>query len=697
MKVLYNWLKEFVDFTAPAAELRSRLSMAGVSVDSVEETPAGPVLDAEITINRPDLLGHLGIAREIATLYRFALKRVQPKFKESTELASKAARVEIECADLCGRYTARIIRSVKIQPSPDWLRQRLEALGQSSINNVVDITNYVMLELGQPLHAFDYDRLAEHRIIVRRARPGETMRTLDGIDRKLTKDMCLICDARSPVAIGGVMGGAESDISFSTKNLLLESAWFDPISIRRTSKALALRTEASMRFERGVDIELPDLASRRAAELIQQLAGGEVLTGAVDVYPHPASPEKLELSRKELLRIMGADVPDRTIEAILSALGFAPERIDANRGSAESLVARWECALPPWRGDVTREIDIIEEIARHYGYDKFPPRLPPAKQPAARLPYAAEEDRLRERLVALGYQEIVAIPLVDPERDAAFRPENATAAIIANPLSEDASIMRTSGITSMAGALEWNLNHGQRNLRLFEFGKAYEVRERKPVEIRILTLGASGLAREQSIHEPAREFSFDDLKGDLDQIVALAGGAHWKPGGPAWLGAGRAAEISVTGNGGGSIGVGVAGQLARSLSQRFKLRQEVYLAELRLEPLMRAVAHAHGSLRYQPLPRFPAVERDFSFVLADGTTFAQVEETIRSVNIPELRCIEAIDLFRGGQVPAGKYSLLVRVTFQSAEATFTEAQLTDFSAHIVSALAQRLGASLRAN
>jgi len=694
MKVLYNWLKEFVDITAPAAELRSRLSMAGVAVDSVDETAAGPVLDAEITINRPDLLGHLGIAREIAALYKLDLKRVQPKLKEAAEQASRAARVEIECSELCARYTARIIRGVKIQPSPDWLRQRLEALGQSSINNVVDITNYVMLELGQPLHAFDYDRLAEHRIVVRRARPGETMRTLDGIDRKLTKDMCLICDARSPVAIGGVMGGAESEISFGTKNLLIESAWFDPISIRRTSKGLALRTEASLRFERGVDIELAELASRRAAELIQELAGGEVLADVVDVYPHPAPPAKLEVSRKELLRIMGADVPDRAIEEILSALGFSPQRIDANRGSAGSLVAAWECQRPSWRGDVTREIDIVEEIARHYGYDKFPPRFPPAKQPAARLPHAAEEDRLRERLMALGYQEIVAIPLVDPECDAAFRGEDVTPAIIANPLSEDASTMRTSGVTSMVGAIEWNLNHGQRSLRLFEFGKAYELRAGKPVEPRVLTLGATGLAREQSVHEAPREFSFDDLKGDLDQIFALAGGARWAQGKASWLAAGRAAKISVAANGGKSIGI--AGELARQLAQRFKLRQDVYLAELHLDSLTHAIAQAHSSLRYEPLPRFPAVERDFSLVLADGVTFAQVEETIRALQIPELRRIAAIDLFRGGQVPAGKYSLLVRVTFQSAEATFTEAQLAGFSSRIVSALAEKIGASLRA-
>ncbi|HEV2299184.1 MAG TPA: phenylalanine--tRNA ligase subunit beta [Candidatus Acidoferrales bacterium] len=695
MRVLYNWLKEFVDVALPAPELRSRLSMAGVAIDSIEDTPAGPVLDAEITINRPDLLGHVGIAREIATLCRLPLKAVQPKLKESVEPASKVTHVEIECPDLCGRYTARIIRGVKIQPSPDWLRQRLEALGQTSINNVVDISNYVMLELGQPLHAFDFDRLAEHRIIVRRARPGESMCTLDGVERKLTKDMCLICDVRSPVAIGGVMGGAESEISFSTKNLLIESAWFDPISIRHTSKTLNLRTEASTRFERGVDPELADLASRRAAELIQQLAGGEVLAGVVDVFPRREPPLKLEFSRKELLRVMGADVPDRAIEEILSALGFAPVRNDGNRGVAGSLVATWECARPSWRGDVTREIDLIEEVARHHGYDKFPPRLPPAKQPATRLPHAEAHDLLRHRLMALGYQEVVAIPIVDPESDTAFRADVIEPASIANPLSEEASILRTSGVTNMVGAIEWNLNHGQRNLRLCEIGKSYGISGGKPVESLVLTLGAAGLARQQSIHESAREFGFADLKGDLDQIFALAGGSNWTQGGPAWLSPGQGAQISLPS--GHEKTIGVAGLLSRNLAQRFKLRQDVFLAELRLEPLLEAIAAARASLRYQRLPRFPAVERDFSLTLDDGVTFAQVADEIRSLNIADLRRIEAADLFRGGQIPAGKYSLLVRVTFQSAESTFTEAQLADFSARIVAALEKKLDATLRAS
>ena len=493
MRIVYNWLKEFVEVTAPAAELRSRLSLAGIAIDSVEETAAGTVLDAEITANRPDCLGHYGIAREVAAIYRVPVKALQPKLKESSEKASDATRVDIEAPDLCGRYTARVLRGVKVQPSPEWLRQRLEAIGQKSINNVVDVTNYVMFELGQPMHAFDMDKLAEKRIVVRRARPGEKIRTLDGAERTLTKDMCVIADAARAVAIGGVMGGADSEIGFSSRNILLESAWFDPISVRRTSKALGLRTEASYRFERGADPEMAEMASRRAAELIQQLGGGEILAGVVDAYPRREAPIAIELSRRELLRVMGADIPDRDIEEILSALGFQPSRGNGNSADTESRHAVWQCERPSWRRDVTRGIDLIEEVARHYGYDKFPPRLPPAKRPAHRLPHAEALDRLRERVIALGYREIVAIPLVDARRDEIFRADGVAPAVIGNPLAEDASVMRSNGVVSMIGALEWNLNHGQRDLRLFEVGKAYELRDGEPLETPVLTLGATGL------------------------------------------------------------------------------------------------------------------------------------------------------------------------------------------------------------
>ncbi len=714
MKVLYNWLKEFVDAPAAAAELRSRLSLAGIAIDSIEDTPAGPVFDAEITANRSDCLGHYGIAREVAAIYRLPLKSVHLKLKESAEKVSTAARVDIEAPDLCGRFTARVVRGVKVQPSPDWLRPRLEAIGQKPINNVVNISNYVMFELGHALHAFDFDKLVEHRIVVRRARAGEKLRTLDGFERTFTSDMGLVCDPTRPVGIGGIMGGADSEISFSTRNILIECAWFDPISIRRTSKALGLRTEASYRFERGADPEMAEIASRRAAELIQQVAGGEILAGVVDVYPRREPPHKIEFARKELLRIMGADVPDRDIEEILGALGFKPVRIDANRGSAGSLAARWECTQPSWRRDVKRGIDLIEEVARLYGYDKFPPRLPPAKQAAHRLPHADAMDLLRERLAGLGYQEILEIPLVDPKRDVLFRPENVTPAVIGNPLAEDASVMRSTGIVSMVGAIEWNLNHGERNLRLFEVGKAYEVRDGEPVETPVLTLGATGLAQEKTIYESAREFSFADLKGNLDQIGELAGRFMWHSGGPNWLAGTRAAKLSVTGkecsatavktnvahkqdyrSAGPTIGVG--GQLARAIADGVKLRQDVFLAELQLEPLLAAIERARAALHYTPLPRFPAVARDFSMVLDDGVPFDRIAETIRALEIPELQALEPADLFRGGQIPPGKFSLMIRATFQSPQATLTDAQLSEFSSRVVKALQEKLGATLRAS
>jgi len=693
MKVLFNWLKEFVDLKATPADLRARLSISGTAVDAIEESPAGPILDAELTANRPDCLGHYGVAREAATLYRLALKPVQPKFTESASPVSQAASVTIEAPELCSRFTARVVRGVKVQPSPDWLRQRLETLGHASINNVVDITNYVMLELGQPLHAFDLDKIAEHRMIVRRARASEKLRTLDGIERTLAAGTCVIADSSRAISLAGVMGGADTEIGFATRNVLIEAAWWDPISIRRTSKALNLRTEASMRFERGADLEMAELASRRATELTQQLAGGEVLSGGVDVYPGKEPQRKLELTRKEILRVMGADVPDREIEDILGALGFAPVRVDANRGSAGSLAAAWECRQPSWRRNVTREIDLIEEVARIYGYDKFPPRIPPSKQAALRQPRAQAEDLVRQRLVGLGYHEIVTIPLVDKDQDALFRDAKTAPAIISNPLSEEASAMRSSGAVNMLATLEWNLNRGQRNLRLFEIGRAYALEAGKPVETRILTLGATGLAREKTIHDDAREFDFADLKGDLDRLGELAGSFEWKAGALPWLSPAAAAQVAAANRSGESLGV--AGKIGRKAVEAFKLRQDVFYAELKLDSLLEAVEAARATRRYEPLPRFPAVERDFSLLLNDGTTFEQVVETVRGLKIAELLKVEAVDLFRGKNVPAGKFSLLVRVTLQSAQATLTDAQLTDFAARIVSALEKSLGATLR--
>jgi phenylalanyl-tRNA synthetase beta chain len=703
MKVVYNWLKDFVDVTTAPQELASRLALSGTNIASVENGPHGAVIDAEVSSNRPDCLGHYGIAREVSAIYKLPLKHVSPKPAEGAGKASDAVKVEIQAPELCGRFTARVIRNVKIQPSPKWLKDRLEASGVASISNVVDISNYVMLELGHPLHTFDYDKVRDHKIVVRRAKPNEKMRTLDGVERQFDSNICMISDGDGSraIGIGGIMGGAETEISFSTKNVLIECAWFEPVAIRRAARFLKLHTEASTRFGRGADPEMAELASRRTAELILQLAGGELLAGVVDIYPGKRASKKIRVTRAEILRVMGADVPDKQIEASLSALGFAPVRIDHNRGAEGSLLAAWECTQPSWRAEVEREIDLIEEIARIYGLDKFPPRLPAARQGSARLPYYEAETRLRERLIGLGYREILTIPHVAEERDALFRPEGVSPARLSNPLSEEANVLRSTGIVTMAGALEWNLNHGQRNARLFEIGRHYRLHGSESVETRVLTIGATGEAREKGLYDAARDFSFADLKGDLDSIGELAGSFRWEDGGAEWLHAARRAVLKlnsvISKEARNPSSLGVAGQLARRVADKLKLRQDVFLAELQLDPVYAAMRAAKEARRYEPLPRFPSVERDFSLLLADGTKFSGVTETIQRLGIKEISAIEATDLFRGKNVPAGKYSLLVRVTFQSREATLTEAQIGDYSGKIISALEKNLGAQLRAS
>src|SRR5580692_470691 len=537
MKVVYNWLKDFVDVTASPDELASRLALSGTNIGGVEKGAHGAVIDAEVSSNRPDCLGHYGIAREVSAVYKLPLKPVAPKPAEGSAKAADAVGVEIQVPELCGRFTARVIRGVKIQPSPPWLKDRLEASGVASISNVVDVSNYVMLELGHPLHTFDYDKVRDHKIVVRKAKPGEKIRTLDGIERQLDSNLCMISDGDGSraVGIGGIMGGADTEISFSTKNVLIECAWFEPVAVRRAARFLKLHTEASTRFGRGADPEMAELASHRAAELILQLAGGELLSGVVDVYPGKRGPKKIRVTRAEILRVMGADVPDKEVESSLSALGFAPIRIDQNRGAEGSILATWECTQPSWRAEVEREIDLIEEVARIYGLDKFPPRLPAARQGAERLPKFESELRVRERLIGLGYREILTIPHVAEDRDALFRPEGITPARLGNPLSEEASVLRSNGLVTMAAALEWNLNHGQRNVRLFEIGRSYRLEGSQSLETPILTIGATGEAREKGIYENAREYEFADLKGDLDAIGELVGGFNWKQGGPKWM------------------------------------------------------------------------------------------------------------------------------------------------------------------
>ena len=360
MKASLSWLREFVDIPLDPKDAKQALTLLGLGVESVTQSDGDWVLDLEVTSNRPDCLSHYGVARELSTWYRKPLKRLEYTLKESRTRTASEVSIEIVDAELCPRYCGRVVHNVRVRPSPAWLVKRLEAVGLRPINNVADATNYVLMELGHPLHAFDFDQLRQRRIIVRRARPGEFLRTLDGVNRTLSSENLVIADAERPVGLAGVMGGQDTEISSHTRSVLLESAWFEPLSIRRTAKSLAMHTEASHRFERGADIEMAPLALDRTAGLIAQVAEGEILAGVVDVYPHPKPIRYLTLRRAEVSRVLGTEISWEDVERILRSLGFHPER----RGTDG-----WRVNLPWSRLDVTRPVDLVEEVGRHYGYD----------------------------------------------------------------------------------------------------------------------------------------------------------------------------------------------------------------------------------------------------------------------------------------------------------------------------------------
>jgi phenylalanyl-tRNA synthetase beta chain len=678
MKLSFNWLKEFVEIPAEPGQLKADLTMVGLNVESLVEAGGDWVLDVEVTTNRPDCLSHYGMAREVATYYRKALKRLEIFVKESGVRSSEEISIQIADPDLCPRYCGRVIQNVQVKPSPDWLVRRLEAVGQRPINNVADITNYVLMELGHPLHAFDLARLKERKITVRRALPGELLRTLEGTDRVLTSENLVIADAQRAVALAGVMGGEDSQIFSTTRSVLLEGAWFDPVSIRRTAKAHGMHTEASHRFERGADIEMAPVAIDRAAGLMAELAGGEILRGLVDVYPAPRHREVLVLRRNEIRRILGAEIPWEEVERILRSLGFMTER----RGTEG-----WRVTPPSFRLDVNREVDLIEEVARQFGYDRLPARV-------RSVPPRPEHDATREKelavsslLCGLGYFETIQSSLMDPEENSRFSDQPPV--VLANPLSQEASALRTSAVPSMVHALRWNLDRDQNEVRLFELGKTYALASSgAPQERRVLSLGLTGRRRPASVHDRERALDFFDLKGDLEALLGLfeipeiefsaAPCRHYEPS--------QSGQFKSRGD-----SIMTFGQLRQEVERDYKLRQPAWLAEVDFDRLL------SFSLRFRvfrPFSKFPAVERDFSLVIPEDVTFARLQDALRGVALEEIQSLRPIDLFRGGSIRSGHYSLLLRVTFQSPAHTLTSEEISAASRQVVAAL-EPLGVSLR--
>jgi phenylalanyl-tRNA synthetase beta chain len=669
MKISYNWLKNFVDITETPEQLRDRFTNVGLAVDALEKTGNDAVFELDVPTNRPDCLSHLGVAREAAAIHGSELRPPKVELNEAERRASDVFSISIADADLCARYCGRYITGVKIGPSPEWLKERLELLGIRSINNVADITNFVMFELGQPLHAFDADKLDRQQIIVRRANFEEKITTLDDVERELNPSMLVIADARRAVAVAGIMGGAETEISVNTTKVLLESANFDPLSIRKTSRALGLPTEASYRFERGADVEMARFACNRAAALIREFAGGSVYRDVIDVYPRHRRPVVATLRRRRIEAFLGMPVDDAVVERIFHRLGFGTTR--THHG--------WSVEIPSYRLDISREEDLLEEIARHYGFDKFPVTLPKWSGYGSGLPSESNERLLRSRLEAAGYSETIPMVFSDKTTEQKFRPDTKPVELL-NPLAEDESVLRTSLISSMLRTIQWNANRGIRDVQFYEIGKAYL----HEGERRFLIIAATGFLRSKTVRESEREFNFYDLKGDATDILeAFSIKFHQDANSlPPYYHPGRTARVG---------DVLVFGELHPDYAREYKFRNRVYIGEVDLDLLFESSQRASVAA----VPRFPSIKRDLSLLLNKATRYADVEKAVRLPGIPELVRVEPFDVLESGAFPESKYALAISLMYQSPQRTLTDEEVEEFDKRILDSLRKQLGAELR--
>ncbi len=673
MIVSWDWLQEYVDTGKPAQEVAEKLMMTGLNLEGIEEVGDDLAIDLEVTSNRSDCLGHIGIAREAGVCFDSPLTIPAAQPATNGTPVAEATSVEIECEDLCPRYIARVIRGVKVGSSPDWLKSRLETIGIASINNIVDVTNYVLMECGQPLHAFDHDRLREGRIVVRRARDGETIQAIDHKEYKLTSDMCVIADAQQPVAIGGVMGGAETEIGDATTNVLIEVADFAPMSIRSTARSLKLFSDSSYRFERGINHEQLDWASRRCCELILEVAGGELLDGSIWAgQPVPAAPEPVTLRFAQISRILGIEVPRDETLRILRELGLTLQ------GEATDESAAF--AVPGWRRrDITREADLIEEVARMYGYDRIPED---AVVPLS-LSSKSLRDRVTERvcqaLTASGFYEAITLTMVDPESQKLFNPLGAD-----GPLTIDHSEfsklcgLRLSIVPSLLESRRANERHGNFDARLFEFSSVFRAADPGNTDAEPKMIG---LVTGQSFAEVKGLLQTVAQRVNPDSTISV------RPSNVAQFAPGRGAEVLLNGEFWGWFG-----ELDRSVADQLDLRDAVVVAEV-----SQTVLETSANLRPQfaELPRFQPVTRDLNFVLDESITWSQLEDAVTNAAGDFYESIAFSGEYRGKQLPAGKKSYLLTISYRSHERTLTSEEVDASQQSVIAACESGLGAQLR--
>jgi len=715
MKLSPQWIRDFVDLAVDDRRLAEDLTNVGISVEGISGTGADTVFETEIGTNRPDAMNHYGVAREAAAIYDVPLKPLSAVSSQPTAAGAKAATsggsddaalkrrsstitaepvpfgITVEEPALCPRFSARVIRNTHIKPSPEKIAHRLQLLDQRPISNAVDATNYVLWEIGKPTHVFDMDLLEGGKIIVRKARDGETLKTLDGVERKLSSEDLVVCDAKKPIGLAGVMGGYDTMITEKTRNIVIESARWDPGIVRKMSRRHGIHTDASHRFERGADFESTVVSCDLVAQMILESGGGELVGDVVDVVSKPMDQAPVVLHVAEVRRILGGSLDRGEIFRLLKRLGFT--LIPEGQGDVQD-DAQFRVHIPSWRLDVEREIDVIEEIARLHGYDKFENTLPAYSGAVVELPHTTMDATLRQRALALGYNEALSLTFIS-HADAEKFSAGTKVLELENPLSEEASVMRTSLAPGMLDMLAWNLNRDVPEARLFEMGSVYELSGESSGEARVeprrACLGATAAAVQIALpvgdaldvskgeHAAAAE-TFRGFKGDVENLLAaFAGEVSYDRETAEYFHPGRSARARVNG-----AVVAQFGQIHPEVAAARKLRQDVFLAEFDLEQLYR---NGLRPVKFAPLGKYPAVERDFSFVFADDVSFEEMQKAVTAVSVSALREFRPVEIFRGGSIAAGKYSVLLRVRFQSAERTLREDEVSEWSGKIVGALA----------
>jgi phenylalanyl-tRNA synthetase beta chain len=710
MKLSPHWIREFVDLAVDDHRLAEDLTSVGIAAEGISGSGADTVFEMEIGTNRPDAMNHYGVAREAAAIYEVPLKHVRPLGEKSPLLAKDARNgaptgldapfpITLEEPGLCPRFTARVIRRTRIKPSPEKIANRLRLLDQRPISNAVDATNYVLWGIGKPTHVYDQDLLEGGRLIVRKARDGEKLKTLDGIERTLASEDLVVADAKRPVGLAGVMGGFDTMITEKTTNIVIESAWWDPSTVRKMSRRHGLHTDASHRFERGADFESTVVSCDLVAEMILQSGGGELQGGLVDVVARKMDQALIVLRVAEVWRILGSKLKEAEMLRILKRLGF--ECVPAGLTGGQ-----FDVKVPSWRLDVEREIDLIEEIARLHGYDKFENTLPAYSGAVVELPHASVDAAVRKRALALGYNEAISLTFISHADAEKFSISAAGAKVLEleNPQSEEASVMRTSLVPGMLDMLAWNLNRDSEDVRLFEMAQVYELVDGSRAEPRRACLGATLAAVKGSTpagaildlskdaskgeHAAATE-AFRAFKGDVENLLVpfASKNLSFDRQTAEYFHPGRSARALLDG-----APVAQFGQIHPDVAGARKLRQDVFLAELDLESLYRSGLRQPLSA---PLPKYPAVERDFSFIFADAVLFEEMRKAVAAAQLNELREFKPVEMFRSGSIGAGKYSILLRAKFQSNERTLREEEVAQWSAKIVVAL-QGLGGTQRA-